>query len=118
MTCSQLAGGRAYQAARSPTTAMSRGSAADLALVRCLNVLMPASGALSVASSDPRLVAVTGERAAWYDRPPGSWEHVMPYGVRTGEQQRLVAAGTAVRVAVPSGPGATALLLKRLAGVA
>jgi proline dehydrogenase len=95
-----------------------RGTAADLALVRCVNVLMPAAGSLAVAAADPRLVAVVGERAAWYDRPPGSWEHVMPYGVRTGEQQRLVAAGTAVRVAVPSGPGAMAVLLRRLAGAA
>jgi proline dehydrogenase len=95
-----------------------RGTAADLALVRCVNVLMPAAGSLAVAAADPRLVAVVGERAAWYDRPPGSWEHVMPYGVRTGEQQRLVAAGACVRVAVPSGPGAAALLVKRLAGAA
>jgi proline dehydrogenase len=95
-----------------------RGAAADLALVRCLNLLMPAAGSLAVAAADPRLVAVVGERAAWYDRPPGSWEHVMPFGVRTAEQQRLVAAGTTVRVAVPSGPGAAALVLKRLAGAA
>jgi proline dehydrogenase len=42
----------------------------------------------------------------------------MPYGVRTAEQQRLVAAGDRVRVAVPSGPGATGLVLRRLAGAA
>ena len=95
-----------------------RGTPADLTLVRCVNVLMPAAGSLAVAAADPRLVAVVGERAAWYDRPPGSWEHVMPYGVRTGEQQRLVAAGVAVRVAVPSGPGAAGLLVRRLAGAA
>ena len=95
-----------------------RGSAADRVLVRCLNVLLPASGHLSVASSDPRLVAVTGERVVWYDRPPGSWEHLMSYGVRTAEQQRLVAAGATVRVAVPSGTGAAGLLVRRLAGAA
>jgi proline dehydrogenase len=95
-----------------------RGTAADLVLVRCLNVLMPATGSLAVATADLRLVAVAGERAAWYDRPPGSWEHVMPYGVRTTEQQRLVASGATVRVAVPSGPGAAGLLVRRLAGAA
>jgi proline dehydrogenase len=95
-----------------------RGTVADLALVRCVNVLMPAGGSLAVAAADPRLVAVVGERAAWYDRPPGSWEHVMPFGVRIGDQQRLVAAGVTVRVAVLSGPGAAALLVKRLAGAA
>jgi len=95
-----------------------RGTAADLVLVRCLNVLMPAAGSPAVAAADPRLVAVVGERAAWYDRPPGSWEHVMPYGVRPAEQQRLVASGATVRVAVPSGHGAAAFVVKRLAGAA
>jgi proline dehydrogenase len=109
--CRELAG-------RDVRLVAGRGTVADLALVRCVNVLMPAAGSLAVASADPRLVAVVGERAAWYDRPPGSWEHVMPYGVRTGEQQRLVAAGATVRIAVPSGPGAAALFVKRLAGAA
>jgi proline dehydrogenase len=95
-----------------------RGNAARLALVRCVNVLMPVAGTLAVATADPRLIAVVEERAAWYDRSPESWEHVMPYGVRTGEQQRLVAAGIAVRVAVPSGAGAAALVVRRLAGAA
>jgi proline dehydrogenase len=77
-----------------------RGAAADLAFVRCLNVLMAAGGTPAVATTDPRLVAVTGERAAWNDRTPDSWEHVMPYGVRTDQQRRLVAAGYAVRVSI------------------
>jgi proline dehydrogenase len=109
--CRELAG-------RDVRLVAGRGAVADLALVRCVNVLMPAAGSLAVAAADPRLVAVVGERAAWYDRPPGSWEHVMPYGVRTGDQQRLVAAGAVVRVAVPSGPGAATVLVKRLAGAA
>ncbi|MET0765468.1 MAG: hypothetical protein ABWY29_11430 [Blastococcus sp.] len=75
-----------------------RGAAADLVFVRCLNVLMAAGGMPAIATTDPRLVAVTGERAAWNDRTPDSWEHVMPYGVRTDQQRRLVAAGYAVRV--------------------
>jgi proline dehydrogenase len=61
---------------------------------------MAAGGTLAVATTDPRLVAVTGERAAWNDRTPDSWEHVMPYGVRTDQQRRLVAAGYAVRVSI------------------
>jgi proline dehydrogenase len=91
-----------------------RGTAADRVLVRCLNVLLAAPGPLAVAASAPLLIAVVGERATWYDRPPGSWEHVLPYGVRTGEQQRLVASGAALRVAVPSGPGAPGLAARRL----
>ena len=82
-----------------------RGRAADLAFVRCLNVLMAGAATPPIAAADPRLIAITGERAAWNGRTPDSWEHVMPYGVRTDEQQRLVAGGSTVRVAVPSGHG-------------
>ncbi|MGZ4538124.1 MAG: hypothetical protein ACXVYC_01595 [Blastococcus sp.] len=86
-----------------------RGAAADLAFVRCLNVLMSGSGRPSIAATDPRLIAITGERAAWNGRTPDSWEHVMPFRVRTEEQQRLAAAGYTVRVAVRSGhPGVRA----------
>jgi proline dehydrogenase len=93
-----------------------RGSAADLAFVRCLNVLMAGDGHPEIAASDRRLIAIAGERAAWNGRTPDSWEHVMPYGVLTDEQHRLVAGGYAVRVAVPSGGGAAALVARRLGG--
>jgi proline dehydrogenase len=93
-----------------------RGVAAGLAFVRCLNVLMSRDGRPAVAATDPRLVAIAGERAAWFDRPSDSWEHVMPYGVRTDDQRRLLAAGYRVRVAVPWGPAAGAAALRRLAG--
>jgi proline dehydrogenase len=61
-------------------------------------------------------VAIAGERAAWNDRPPESWEYVMPHGVRTSEQQRLTAAGYRVRVAVPWGPAAATAPLRLLVG--
>ena len=78
---------------------------ADLAFVRCLNVLMAARGARPSPASDPRLIAIAGERAAWNGRTPDSWEHVMPYGVRLHEQQRLVAgAGRARPVPSPAPP--------------
>jgi proline dehydrogenase len=93
-----------------------RGSAADLAFVRCLNVLMAGDGHPEIAASDKRLIAITGERAAWNGRTPDSWEHVMPYGVLADEQHRLVAGGYAVRVAVPSGNGAAAVLVRSLGG--
>jgi proline dehydrogenase len=92
--CRALAEGRVRLTA-------GRGAAADLTFVRCLNILMAAGGTPAVATTDPRLVAVTGERAAWNDRTPDSWEHVMPYGVRTDQQRRLVAAGYRVRVVLP-----------------
>jgi proline dehydrogenase len=93
-----------------------RGAAADLAFVRCLNVLMAGDGHPEIAASDRRLIAIAGERAAWNGRTPDSWEHVMPYGVLTDEQHRLLAGGYAVRVAVPSGGGAAALVARRLGG--
>jgi proline dehydrogenase len=93
-----------------------RGSMADLAFVRCLNVLMAGDGHPEIAAADRRLIAIAGERAAWNGRTPDSWEHVMPYGVLTDEQHRLVAGGYAVRVAVPSGGGAAALVVRRLGG--
>jgi proline dehydrogenase len=93
-----------------------RGPGAALAFVRCLNVLMAAGGRLAVATTDLRLIAIAGERAAWNGRTPDSWEHVMPYGVRTAEQRRLAAAGQTVRIAVPSGRGAAGALLRSLGG--
>jgi proline dehydrogenase len=93
-----------------------RGAGADLAFVRCLNVLMAGGGHPAIATVDPRLVAIAVERAAWNDRSPDTWEFVMTYGLRTEQQRRLQAAGYAVRVAVPSGPGAAVALVRSLAG--
>jgi proline dehydrogenase len=92
--CRELADGRVRLIA-------ARG--ADLSFVRCLNVLMAGRGRPAVAADVPRLVAIAGERAAWNDRTTDSWEYVMSYGVRTEQQQRLLAAGYTVRVTVPSG---------------
>ena len=77
-----------------------RGAARRLAFVRCLNVLMAGAGEPAVATTDARLIAVTGERAAWNGRPPESWEHVMPWGYPAEEQRRLLASGHTVRVQV------------------
>jgi proline dehydrogenase len=93
-----------------------RGGAADLAFVRCLNVLMAGDGHPEIAASDRRLIAIAGERAAWNGRSPDTWEYVMPFRVLTDEQHRLVAGGYTVRVAVPSGAGAAALVVRRLGG--
>jgi proline dehydrogenase len=77
---------------------------------------MAGAGEPAVATSDPRLIAITGERAAWHGRSSESWEHVMPWGIRTAEQQRLAAAGSTVRVAVPSGRGAVVALAGHVGG--
>jgi proline dehydrogenase len=97
--CRALAGGRVR------LTASGRpGAAADLAFVRCLNVLMSGAGRPGVGTADPRLVAIAGERAAWNDRAPDSWEYVMPWQVRSEQQRRLVAGAYRVRVVLRSGP--------------
>jgi hypothetical protein len=93
--CRALAGRRVRLVA-------GRGRAGELAFVRCLNVLMAAEGHAAVAVSDPRLIAIAGERAAWNGRASDSWELVMPYGELVSEQRRLVAAGSVVRVSVGS----------------
>jgi len=107
--CRALASGRVR-------LAEGRGAAADLAFVRCLNVLMAGDGHPEIAAADRRLIAIAGERAAWNGRTPDSWEHVMPFSVLTDEQHRLVAGGWTVRVAVPSGRGAAAVVARRLGG--
>ncbi len=98
--CRSLAGGH-VRLVRGP----GRHHATDLAFVRCLNVLMAGEGRPGIGVSDPRLIAIAGERAAWNGRTPDSWELVMPYGVLIHEQRRLVAAGDTVRVAVTQVPG-------------
>ncbi len=57
-----------------------------------------------VGTTDPRLVALTGERAAWNERAPDSWEYVMPWQVRSEQQRRLVAGGYRVRVVLRPRP--------------
>ncbi len=98
--CRELADGRVRLAGR---TGRRGGAAADLVFVRCLNVLMAGSGHPGVGTSDPRLLAIAGERAAWNERPPESWEYVMEQGARVEEQRRLLAGGHTVRVAVRTG---------------
>jgi hypothetical protein len=95
--CRALAGRRVRLVA-------ARGRAAELAFVRCLNVLMAGEGHAGIAVSDPRLIAIAGERAAWNGRGSDSWELVMPYGELVPERRRLVAAGSVVRVDVGGRP--------------
>jgi len=84
-----------------------RGPSAALSFVRCLNAVMSRTVQLGIAATDPRLIAIAGERAVWHGRAPESWEYVMPFGVRVEDQQRLMAAGHRVRVALATRGGAT-----------
>ena len=105
--CRALAGGRVRLTGSH--LAGRRGAAADLAFVRCLDVLMSGAGRPGVGTTDPRLVAIAGERAAWNERAVDSWEYVMPWQVRSEQQRRLIAGGYRVRVVLRSGPAAPVL---------
>lgn len=97
------------------SVAFSTGHEVDLSYVRCANVLLAGQGFPMFATHDPRLVAIIGERARWFGRKPGSYEHQMLYGVRPEEQRRLAAAGETVRVYLPYGGDWYGYLMRRLA---
>lgn len=87
----------------------------DLSYVRCLKVLMAGAGYPMVATHDPRLIEITGALATRWKRDAGSYEYQMLYGLRPGEQQRLVDAGERMRVYVPYGTEWYGYLMRRLA---
>ncbi|RZU50420.1 L-proline dehydrogenase [Krasilnikovia cinnamomea] len=87
----------------------------DKSYVRCLNILMAGEGYPMLATHDPRLIAITEDRARWFDRDPSEFEIQMLYGVRPDEQARLAAAGYTVRVYVPYGDQWYGYLMRRLA---
>lgn len=87
----------------------------DKSYVRCLKALLAGQGTPVVATHDPRLVRIAGALATRFDRPPGSFEYQLRYGVRRDEQRRLSAGGETVRVLVPFGRDGSDLLVARLA---
>ena len=87
----------------------------DPAYVRCLKILMAGEGYPMVASHDPRMIELAGVLAARHGRAPGCYEYQMLYGIRTGEQRRLAAAGHRVRVYVPYGADWYGYFMRRLA---
>jgi len=97
------------------TVAYSSRVDVDKSYVRCLNILMSGQGYPMVATHDPRLVAIAGDRAKWFDRSPDEFEFQMLYGVRPEEQRRLVQLGYTVRVYVPYGTEWYGYLMRRLA---
>lgn len=95
------------------TVAFADRHEADKSYVRCLKVLLAGQGLPVVATHDPRLVRIAGALATRFDRPRGSYEYQMRYGVRTDEQRRLHAAGERVRVRFGTEPAGN--LVRRLA---
>ncbi len=87
----------------------------DRAYVRCLKVLMAGPGYPMVASHDPRLVEIAGALAVRHDRPRGTYEFQMLYGIRPDEQRRLAADGEKMRVYLPYGDDWYGYLVRRMA---
>jgi proline dehydrogenase len=87
----------------------------DKSYVRCLRVLMEGAGFPMVATHDPRLIAIAAELARLNNRPPGTFEFQMLYGIRPNEQRRLAAEGNTMRVYVPYGDEWYGYLMRRLA---
>lgn len=87
----------------------------DRSYVRCLRALLGGPGYPMVATHDPRLISIAAAQAGLAGRPAGSFEYQMLYGVRAIEQQRLAAAGGAVRVYLPYGSDWYSYLVRRLA---
>jgi proline dehydrogenase len=67
------------------------------------------------ATHDSRLIEITGALATRFKRDVGSYEYQMLYGMRPGEQQRLVDAGERMRVYIPYGTEWYGYLMRRLA---
>jgi proline dehydrogenase len=87
----------------------------DRSYVRCLKVLMAGGGYPMAATHDSRLIEITGALATRFKRDVGSYEYQMLYGMRPGEQQRLVDAGERMRVYIPYGTEWYGYLMRRLA---
>ncbi|GAA4593673.1 proline dehydrogenase [Actinoplanes octamycinicus] len=87
----------------------------DKSFVRCLNILMSGDGYPMVATHDPRLIAITEDRARWFDRSTGEYEFQLLHGVRPEEQARLSGDGHTVRVYLPYGQQWYGYLMRRLA---
>jgi proline dehydrogenase len=87
----------------------------DRSYAACLRILMSGPGYTMVATHDPRLLRIAGAQAVLNNRPHGSYELQMLYGVRPAEQRRLAAAGERMRVYVPYGSDWYGYLVRRLA---
>jgi proline dehydrogenase len=87
----------------------------DKSFVRCLNILMSGEGYPMVATHDARLIAITEDRARWFDRSTTEYEFQMFYGMRPEEQSRLAGAGHTVRIHLPYGQEWYGYLMRRLA---
>ncbi|ORV99033.1 proline dehydrogenase family protein [Mycobacterium kyorinense] len=83
--------------------------------LRCLRVLMAGSGYPMVATHDPAIIDAVPALARESGRGVGDFEYQMLYGIRGGEQRRLIDRGSHLRVYVPFGAQWYGYLMRRLA---
>jgi proline dehydrogenase len=102
----------AYSAA--PDVAFSQADV-DRCYARCLRTLMAGPGYPMIATHDPRLIRIAGQRARAAGRHADRFEYQMLYGIRPAEQLRLAYGGDQVRVYVPYGSDWYGYLVRRLA---
>jgi proline dehydrogenase len=103
----------AYNAA--PGVAFQSRAEVDRCYARCLRLLMDGPGYPMIATHDPRLIGIAGQRARAAGRQGASFEYQMLYGIRPAEQLRLARAGAQVRVYLPYGSDWYGYLVRRLA---
>ena len=87
----------------------------DASYLRCLRVLMEGQGYPMVASHDPQMIAAAQTYAAETGRGSDDYEIQMLFGIRDGEQTRLVSDGVHVRTYVPFGNDWYGYFMRRLA---
>jgi proline dehydrogenase len=87
----------------------------DASYLRCLKILMDGQGYPMVASHDPQMVAAAQTFAAAAGRTNADYEIQMLYGIRDGEQSRLVGDGVQVRTYLPFGNDWYGYFMRRLA---
>ena len=87
----------------------------DLAFVRCVKILMEGDGYPMVATHDPRIIEIAQALAIRCDRPKGSYEFQMLFGVRAAEQERLAGEGERTRVYIPYGSDWYEYMVRRVA---
>lgn len=97
------------------SVAYQDGSDVDLALVRCLKILMGGAGYPMLASHDPRMVKIMYALAEQSGRSPDTFEFQMLFGIRPDEQKRVADRGNTMRVYVPYGDEWYGYLMRRMA---
>lgn len=99
---------------RAPGTVRG-GREADRAYVRCLQLLLQPGAHPTVATHDPRLIAIAEELVRRRGLRPDDVEYQLSYGVRPRRQTVVADRGGRMRVYLPYGPDWYPYLVERVA---